>query len=229
MFKKLLLTVLSTLAVTSATHLDFKIEAPVKQNGTKVGNMTIDDTIHFLAGVMYGIVQEDHVDYLIGCVNGTEALVTDVETIIEDFMLPSFWDIIDGINQIKKFIFVDLPVTIENCGDIPEDFIKLGQFFSVFGNTTLLTQRLENNLLWYYSDIMTDVNAGLTFYNEGQYFNFGDKIGEALVLAVGDHSSSQSFSHKMGYKKRDPKRRVEQIPRSLRKFLRAAKKFDMFN
>ena len=55
MFKKLLLTVLSTLAVTSATHLDFKIQAPTKA-GTKGANMTIDDTIHFLAGVMYGIV-----------------------------------------------------------------------------------------------------------------------------------------------------------------------------
>jgi len=118
MFKKLLLTVLSTLAVTSATKLDFKIEAPTKAT-TKAANMTIDDTIHFLAGVMYGIVEEDHVDYFIGCVNGTEALVTDVETMIEDFMLPTFWDIMDGINQIKKFIFVDLPPTIENCGDIP--------------------------------------------------------------------------------------------------------------
>jgi hypothetical protein len=55
MFKKLLLTVLSTLAVTSATHLDFKIQAPTKA-ATKGANMTIDDTIHFLAGVMYGIV-----------------------------------------------------------------------------------------------------------------------------------------------------------------------------
>ena len=228
MFKKLLLTVLSTLAVTSATHLDFKIQAPTK-NGTKALNMTIDDTIHFMAGVMYGIVQEDHVDYFIGCVNGTEALVTDVETMIEDFMLPTFWDIMDGINEIKKFIFVDLPPTIENCGDIPEDFTKLGQFFSIFGNSTLLTQRLEYNLLWYYSDIMTDVNAALTFYNQGQYFNFGDKIGEALVLAVGDHSSSLPFQHKMGFKKREGKRREEHMPRHIRKALKLARKFNLFN
>jgi hypothetical protein len=228
MFKKLLLTVLSTLAVTSATHLDFKIQAPTKA-GTKVGNMTIDDTIHFLAGVMYGIVQEDHVDYFIGCVNGTETLVSDVETMIEDFMLPTFWDIIDGINEIKKFIFVDLPPTIENCGDIPEDFTKLGKFFSIFSNSTLLTQRLEYNLLWYYSDIMTDVNSALTFYSQGQYFNFGDKIGEALVLAVGDHSSSLPFSHKMGFKKREHMRREEHMPRHIRKALKLAKKFSMFN
>ena len=228
MFKKLLLTVLSTLAVASATHLDFKIQGPTK-NGTKVGNMTIDDTINFIAGLMYGIVQEDHYDYFIGCVNGTEALVTDVETIIEDFMLPSFWDIMDGINVIKKFIFVDFPPTIVNCVETPEDFIKLGQFLSIFGNSTLLTQRLEYNLLWYYSDIMTGINAALTFYNQGQYFNFGEKIGEALVLAVGDHSSSLPFSHKMGFKKREGKRRDKHMPRHIRKALKLARKFNLFN
>jgi len=35
---------------------------------------------------------------------------------------------------------------------------------------------------------MTDVDAGLNFYSQCQYLNFGEKIGEALVLAVGDHS-----------------------------------------
>jgi len=59
--------------------------------------MSIDDTIHFLAGVMYGIVQEDHVDYFIGCVNGTEALAGDVENMIWDFMLPTPWNIMDGL------------------------------------------------------------------------------------------------------------------------------------
>ena len=122
MFKKTVLTVLAASTMIAATPLDFKIVAPAAKNATKVGNMTIDDAVHFMAGVMYGIVEEDHVDYFIGCVNGTEALVTDIETMISDFMLPTFWDIMDGINEIKKFIFVDLPPTIENCGDIPQDF-----------------------------------------------------------------------------------------------------------
>jgi hypothetical protein len=228
MFKKTLLSVLAASTLVAATPLDFKIVAPAPKNTSQAHNMTIDDAVHVMAGVMYGIVEEDHVDYFIGCVNGTEALVTDIETMIEDFMLPTFWDIMDVINEIKKFIFVDLPPTIENCGDIPEDFHKLGQFFSVFGNTTLLTQRLEYNLLWYYSDIMAHVNAALTFYSEGQYFNFGDKIGEALVLAVGDHSSSLPFQAKYGYKKESFKGE-RRMPRNVRKFMKAAKAFGFLN
>ena len=115
-------------------------------------------------------------------------------------------------------------------GDIPEDFTKLGKFFSIFGNSTLLTQRLEYNLLWYYSDIMTDVNAALTFYSQGQYFNFGDKIGEALVLAVGDHSSSAlPFYKKMGFWRREGHRREGKMPRHIRKALKLAKKLDILN
>jgi hypothetical protein len=173
MFKKTILTVLGTaLCLQSAT----------------ASNFTASDVIEVFAGVMNGIVHEDHLDYLLGCMNGTEALVTDMEDAVADFEEGTFWSITAGILDLKQFI-ADIPPTLSNCGGIPDDFAKLGNFFSIFGNTTLLTERVTYNMLWYYSDIETDLGQALTYWNQADYFDFGDKVGDALVLAVGDHSS----------------------------------------
>ena len=153
-------------------------------------NITIDDTIHLLAGVMNGIIHEDHIDYMLGCVNGTEAMVGDIESMVSDFGSGTFWGITDGLLDIKRFVTQDLPIAIVDCGDIPDDFTKLDQFFSIFSNSTLLSQRVTYNFLWYYSQIMTNFNAAEAAWNAGLYFECGTKLGDALVDAVGDHSQS---------------------------------------
>ena len=157
-------------------------------------NITAGDVIEIFAGVMNGIVHEDHLDYLMGCMSGTEGLVGDIENAVADFEEGTFWSISAGILDIKQFI-EDIPQTITNCSGIPDDFQKLGDFFSIFGNFTLLTQRVTYNLLWYYSDIMTDLNQAVTYWNQADYFDFGDKVGDALVLACGDHSQQLPFDN----------------------------------
>ena len=157
-------------------------------NTATAANFTAGEVIQIFAGVMNGIVHEDHLNYLMGCMNETEALVTDMENAVADFEEASFWSITAGILDLKQFI-ADIPPTITECGGIPEDFAKMGKFFSIFGNTTLLTERVTYNLLWYYGDIQGDLSQALAFWNAEQYFNFGDKVGDALVLACADHSS----------------------------------------
>ena len=179
MFKKTILTVLGTALCLQSTLAQ---------------NITVGAVVEIFAGVMNGIVHEDHLDYLLGCMNGTEAMVTDIENAVHDFSQGDFWGISAGILDIKDFI-AEVPVAAHNCGDIPQDFDKLGQFFSVFGNTTLLESRLEYNLLWYYSDIMADVGQARTYWNQSDFFDFGTAVGDALVLAVGDHSSSLPMDH----------------------------------
>ena len=84
-------------------------------------NITAGDVIEIFAGVMNGIVHEDHLDYLLGCMSGTEGLVGDIENAVDDFSQGTFWSISAGIIDIKQFID-DIPQTITNCSGIPDDF-----------------------------------------------------------------------------------------------------------
>lgn len=204
MFKSALLVTLALATSTQATL--------VQQN------ITISDVIHLMAGVMDGIVHEDRLDYLLGCVNGSEAMVDDIESAVSDFSEGGFWGITEGIYEIKQFIFNDLPSTITNCGDMGQDFDKLGNFFDIFSNTTLLVQRVSYNLLWYYSDIMAQVNAAEDAWNAGEFFTCGERVGDALVLACGDHST---FLNDKEFIKRsiEGNRQKQEIPENIKALL----------
>jgi hypothetical protein len=43
------------------------------------------DVIRVFAGVMDGILHTDNLNYLLGCMNGTDALVGDVENMVTHF------------------------------------------------------------------------------------------------------------------------------------------------
>ena len=137
---------------------------------------------------MDGILHTDNLDYLLTCMNGTEALVTDVEDMVTHFKEGGAIGIGQGIMAIGKFL-QDLPPTIYYCGGIPDDFNKLGKFFSIFGDPAALSSRITYNLLWYFSDINGAISRAITSWDQGLYYNFGKEVGNALVLTIGDHSS----------------------------------------
>ena len=146
------------------------------------------DVVRVFAGVMDGILHTDNLNYLLGCMNGTDALVGDVENMVTHFKQGGSMGIGEGIMDIGKFL-QDLPPTVYYCGGIPDDFARLGQFFSIFGNPSLLSQRIAYNLLWYYSDINGSITDALAHWDKAEYYDFGKSVGRALVLAIGDHSS----------------------------------------
>ena len=147
------------------------------------------DVIKVFAGVMDGILHTDNLNYLLGCMNGTDSLVVDVEDMVTHFKQGGSIGIGEGIMDIGKFL-QDLPPTVYYCGGIPGDFTRLGNFFSIFGNPTLLAQRISYNLLWYYSDINRNISEAIAHWDAAEYYEFGKSTGNAMVLALGDHSSA---------------------------------------
>ena len=155
---------------------------------TQVNAFSGGDVIRVFAGLMDGILHKDNLTYLLGCMSGTDALVVDIENAVTHFKQGGTMGIGQGIMDIGKFL-QDLPPTCYNCGGIPEDFKALGDFFSIFGNPSLLAQRISYNLLWYYSEINGDIQEALADWDKGLYFEFGFNIGEALVRAIGDEAA----------------------------------------
>ena len=147
------------------------------------------DVIKVFAGIMDGILHTDNLNYLLGCMNGTDSMVVDVENMVTHFKQGGSMGIGEGIMDIGKFL-QDLPPTVYYCGGIPDDFAKLGQFFSIFGNPSLLSQRIAYNLLWYYTDINNAISEAIAHWDASEYYEFGKSTGKALVLALGDHSTA---------------------------------------
>ena len=161
-------------------------------------NITENDVISLVAGMMNGIVHQDHLDYMLGCMTGTEGMAADIENALAEFSHGDVYSIAEGLLDFYDMISL-IPAAAHNCGSIPDDINKMMNFFSVFNNATLLYQRLEYNLLWNYSDIMAHATQAMTDYANADFFDLGDNLGDALVLAVGDNEvpAAQSSPSKL--------------------------------
>lgn len=47
-----------------------------------------------------------------------------------------------------------------------DDFEKLGEFFSIFGNFTLLVNIISHNMIWCYSDIKENIKIAVQDFND---------------------------------------------------------------
>lgn len=62
------------------------------------------DVIRVFAGLMDGIIHKDNLDYLMGCMSGTDNLVSDVENAVTHFKQGGTIGIGEGVMDIGKFL-----------------------------------------------------------------------------------------------------------------------------
>ena len=94
-------TVLALTLAAASLNAQEIIKADYLQGNSTFGPL---DVVRVFAGVMDGILHTDHLDYLLSCMNGTEALVTDVENMVTHFKEGGSVGIAHGIMDIGKFL-----------------------------------------------------------------------------------------------------------------------------
>ena len=119
--------------------------------------MTGTDVIYVFAGMMKSIINKDNLSYLLSCMSGTDSLVTNLQNAVTDFEEGTITSIIAGVQEIGTFMD-NIEPTYSSCTSIPDDFQKMADFFAIFGDGSKLISTLSYNLLWNFSDIMTQIN-----------------------------------------------------------------------
>ncbi len=61
---------------------------------------------------------------------------------------------------------------------------KLEEFAKIFAHPTELAQRLEANMLRHYSELMDDVSDAIRKWDTKSYHDFGEDIGDAVLIAL---------------------------------------------
>ena len=114
---------------------------------------------------------------------GADQLTQEFENAVADFEEGGITGYTNGIMEIGK-IFNELPQDLGNCEAISDDLSKLGDWAKIFLHPIDLAKIVSYNLVWNYNEINSDIQAAMIDYNEEKYFEFGENLGEALVLAT---------------------------------------------
>jgi len=141
----------------------------------------IKGPVEFVAGLVEGIIQENHLDTIQTCVTDVDTIVPQVEELIGD---------IKGGHKIKaaalaKKIVGELPNTLSTCEAMGPQLKQLEQWATVFENPKTVVEDITKAMVLHHKQIEADISTVKTDWNAGQYYQSGKAAGDILYIAVG--------------------------------------------
>jgi t-SNARE complex subunit (syntaxin) len=132
---------------------------------------------------MTAIVQKDNLKEIQTCAVDGELLANDVESLIADVESLSFSGFFKAIQMTGK-IYGEAPFILRECQNLKDDLNTLKQQAAIFLDLGKLTERITKNYVWHYTEIMTAINTANQDATAGNYFGFGENIGDAVFIAL---------------------------------------------
>jgi hypothetical protein len=133
------------------------------------------------------------------CISDVDTLTSEVEEAITDFKKMSFSGVKAGINMIGT-IAGEVEGDIADCKVSAEDAKKLAEMADNFKTPWSFIFHMGKNILLNGVDIYNEIEMSLDYYDQGDYYNFGYQIGEALEeVLVGDKNPSSLHSTTLGW------------------------------
>ena len=145
--------------------------------------ITVGGVAEIIAGLFDGIIEKDDLNEIKSCIAGGEDLAVNIEDAVGDFKEGGLAGYSEGLMEIQQFI-TKLPASVGKCEAIQDDLHKMGQWAVIFLEPTTFISTVSYNLVWHYSEIHGDIDEAIVDYDTQKYFDFGLKIGEALVIAT---------------------------------------------
>ena len=141
------------------------------------------DAIAALAGFMTAVVKIDNLKEIQTCAVDGDLLVTDVENLIADIESLSFKGFMKAIETTGK-IYGEAPYILRECENLQDDLNVVKSQAAIFLNLSELTERITKNYVWHYTEIMNAMDTANTDAAAGDYFGFGENLGDAVFIAL---------------------------------------------
>ena len=150
---------------------------------TAYADLTGSNVLAALAGFMSVVVQEDHLTEIQTCAKDADLLVADVESMVSDLESFSFSNFLKSIELLGK-VYGEAPFVLRDCENLQDDLAILGEQAKIFTDIGALTQRITNNYVWHYTEIMTALNTANTDAANGDYYGYGENLADAAFIAL---------------------------------------------
>ena len=133
---------------------------------------------------MKGVIEKDNLEELKQCMNDADELAVMIEEIQEDLRSKDLFKMFEGIKLLGEVITM-VPEKLRECEEIRSDVKKFEEWGMIFTKPKELSERLLRNMPEHFKEILQLIEDANQEIKKGDYFKYGEDIGEALVLAVG--------------------------------------------
>merc|ERR1712167_73684 len=168
-------------------------EMPPRENMTQRCNkvfeeesleMTPDQVAQFVAGIIDGLIGKNDLPEIQKCLKDSGNLDKDIEEAISDFEKGDVPDIIKGVEAIGRII-QELPVDLQDCGDIQDDVNRIEKWAQIFTHPEQLVQTLVANAIKNHEAVINDAQAIVSDFNANNFVQAGEDVGDILIQLIG--------------------------------------------
>lgn len=132
-------------------------------------NMDIKPELEFVAGLLDGLVWDDHLPKIQTCLSDSESVVDKAEVLVADLKADEF---VKASLAAKKMV-VALNVALDDCENMSDDFDAIQSWARIFASPIKLIETVSKHMYRHKFEILGDVDliegnwAAQKYYTSG--------------------------------------------------------------
>ena len=151
-----------------------------------------EQTAEFVAGIIDGLIGKNDLPEIQKCLSDSTNLDQDIEKAISDFSKGDGPDIIKGVEAIGRIV-QELPVDLQDCGDIQGDINRIEKWATIFEHPETLVETILANAIKNHEAVITDAGKIVSDFSAGNFAQSGSDVGDILVLLLGPVPSTATL------------------------------------
>jgi hypothetical protein len=157
---------------------------PEEKTMMVASNDAEDDAMHaatYVAGLLFRLTGEAHLDETTACYEGTMQVVDDFEEILDSFSRSQYLQTANDVSAIISDILED----VSNCENISDEVTAIDEWLAKLKQPLSFAEETGKNYYNYYNAINADIASEEDQWNKGNYYQSGMDTADALALLFG--------------------------------------------
>lgn len=163
---------------------------PMYEN--EVANLNLKPEEEFVSGLLWGLVQDEHLGEVQACVVDAKSVVDGVESLAENVQKGWFISAAGDVKDIAHNFSNMLSTSGDDCMHMTKDVDAIKKWAD--RGWLILVETLAGDMLWHRHEIEADVHTIGADWNSGDYSNSGKALADLLTVALGEIETGDDSS-----------------------------------
>jgi hypothetical protein len=142
------------------------------------------EAAEIIAGLMMGVVQSDDLAAIEACMQDGSNVLPEIQEAVSDFEKGGVTNYVKGFEAVVKISKV-LPADLKDCKAISGDLERMEKWAAQFKHPWTVGEKILKNTVEHFTEVKNNVEKAVTDYKGAQYYNFGEMIGDTMIVLVG--------------------------------------------
>ena len=155
---------------------------------TEEANIDLMPEVEFIGGLLYGLIEDNHLDQVQTCLKDAGTFISDAEKAVSDVTSGSFSsaasDVKDAVHEIETMFSSG-----GDCTSFAKDIAAVTAWANV--GWFKLAETVAKDMLFHRTEIEADAKAISTDWNSKNYYQSGQDLANLLTLSLGAVESTE--------------------------------------